>query len=86
LRLFARLFGRSRHQKSLIESIPRGATRYFVARWIDDRYYLAYDGPNGGEARRRYEFAVTQGERGKTEFWMDNGGGPVMRSSHEGRA
>lgn len=59
------------------------ATKYTVLRWYERRYWTLYEGPDGAEARRRYEAVERAQEGGRMEFQMTDRkapGGYVVRS------
>lgn len=63
------------------ESAP---TTYTVLRWQHLRHWMLYRGPDGGEARRRYEVVKAAAESGRMEFQMTiPGGGYVVRGVYE---
>lgn len=88
-RYFARLAGRV-SPTPLTVQMPRAqrrrgdpATKYTVYRWQDKRHWTAYEGPDGGEARRQYEAVEKAGETGRMEFQMTTHDAYVVRAVYE---
>ena len=60
-----------------------GQVRHLVKRVSGFRTTL-YDGPSGAEAARRFLHVKTHRERGRLEYWYDDGSGPVLRDEYDG--
>ena len=61
--------------------------RFKVARWVGDKHWYAYEGQNGGDARRVFEQLIHDQEPGRAEFWMNVGNGTEnIRGTYKGKA